>query len=128
MTGNAQPRVAARFDQSAGANIEARLERAFRNRDVAGDQKNARYVRLASGPRQKIVERFARRHFARGDMRDRIETGAAQRGGGVDVVAIVVAGQEGDRHIRAWTEIIPQVDRKSTRLNSSHANISYAVF
>src|SRR3712207_7304086 len=25
-------------------------------------------------------------------------------------------------------EAVPQVDRKSTRLNSSHANISYAVF
>src|SRR3712207_8871103 len=26
------------------------------------------------------------------------------------------------------TELLEQVDRKSTRLNSSHANISYAVF
>src|SRR3712207_8371301 len=27
-----------------------------------------------------------------------------------------------------WLLDFPQVDRKSTRLNSSHANISYAVF
>src|SRR3712207_7587748 len=28
----------------------------------------------------------------------------------------------------ALTELIREIDRKSTRLNSSHANISYAVF
>src|SRR3712207_8552963 len=33
------------------------------------------------------------------------------------------APQEGNRHLPAV-----RVDRKSTRLNSSHANISYAVF
>src|SRR3712207_8806540 len=30
--------------------------------------------------------------------------------------------------ITAMVVFIPQLDRKSTRLNSSHANISYAVF
>src|SRR3712207_8257555 len=33
--------------------------------------------------------------------------------------------QQLDRHLAAGT---PLADRKSTRLNSSHANISYAVF
>src|SRR5690349_23634705 len=28
----------------------------------------------------------------------------------------------------AWVELIPLTDRKSTRLNSSHVEISYAVF
>src|SRR3712207_7137784 len=32
------------------------------------------------------------------------------------------------RRIREKIEINPKEDRKSTRLNSSHANISYAVF
>src|SRR3712207_8437336 len=27
-----------------------------------------------------------------------------------------------------WAPVTPELDRKSTRLNSSHANISYAVF
>src|SRR3712207_8565952 len=31
------------------------------------------------------------------------------------------------KHAARW-RVNPQVDRKSTRLNSSHANISYAVF
>src|SRR3712207_7507417 len=41
----------------------------------------------------------------------------------VHVLAVVVAGQDvqADRHVHL-------LDRKSTRLNSSHANISYAVF
>src|SRR3712207_7391418 len=29
---------------------------------------------------------------------------------------------------RGWLELLLSLDRKSTRLNSSHANISYAVF
>ena len=63
---------AARLDQSAGANIEARLERAFCGRDVAGNQKYARNVRLAAqrapGSRRALrATAFrARRHAARG--------------------------------------------------------------
>src|SRR3712207_8223256 len=34
----------------------------------------------------------------------------------------------GDRHERAAHLLDEHLDRKSTRLNSSHANISYAVF
>src|SRR3712207_7085577 len=36
--------------------------------------------------------------------------------------------REAERHRAAVTEEDPRRDRKSTRLNSSHANISYAVF
>src|SRR3712207_8551887 len=31
-------------------------------------------------------------------------------------------------HVASWSSTRVEVDRKSTRLNSSHANISYAVF
>src|SRR3712207_7566449 len=37
-----------------------------------------------------------------------------------------LVGREGGRHQE--TRTVAAVDRKSTRLNSSHANISYAVF
>src|SRR3712207_8087170 len=42
--------------------------------------------------------------------------------------AFLEDGQATERHYHAATEEIYVVDRKSTRLNSSHANISYAVF
>jgi len=42
-------------------------------------------------------------------MRHRIEAGAAQSGGGLDVMAIIVAGQEGDGDIDARCEIIAQL-------------------
>ena len=109
MTGNAHRCDAVRLDQSAGADIEARLERTLRDRDIAGDQQNARDIGLAAQPRQKIVERLARGHFARGDMRHRVVAGAAQRDGGLDVVAIIVAGQEGDRDIGARDENDPAI-------------------
>ena len=41
-------------------------------------------------------------------MRHRIETGTAQRGSHLDVVSVIVAGQEGDRHLGARSEMIPQ--------------------
>src|SRR5258707_11027350 len=50
------------------------------------------------------------------------------------VVAPVVAARNGDidrrpaRHETALGLVVQHRDRKSTRLNSSHANISYAVF
>src|SRR3712207_7299279 len=46
----------------------------------------------------------------------------------------IVQAQSGDpvrdivQHLEAGRHVIVQLDRKSTRLNSSHANISYAVF
>ena len=63
-----------------------------------------RDVGLAARSRQKITEHFARGHFARCDMRHRIEAGTAQRSGGFDIVAIIVAGQERDRDIGARRE------------------------
>src|SRR3712207_6872361 len=55
-----------------------------------------------------------------------------------EVVAEVQSGTEADvdRAVsvarrafeNGWSETTPGEDRKSTRLNSSHANISYAVF
>src|SRR3712207_7417829 len=61
---------------------------------------------------------------------------------GVDPEVVVVAVRRGDLHERGagvarppHTEVqhvdgvrVDRLDRKSTRLNSSHANISYAVF
>src|SRR4051812_49922580 len=41
---------------------------------------------------------------------------------GVDVPLTPLA------HQLAWTAPLPELDRKSTRLNSSHMSISYAVF
>src|SRR3712207_7160349 len=35
---------------------------------------------------------------------------------------------QSDPDVQAFVERLEQADRKSTRLNSSHANISYAVF
>src|SRR3712207_8695756 len=41
-------------------------------------------------------------------------------------------GRSDDRHVARWQDRLDPlqqwIDRKSTRLNSSHANISYAVF
>src|SRR3712207_6847693 len=40
-----------------------------------------------------------------------------------------LSGDEGARVVlKRHPELVTEVDRKSTRLNSSHANISYAVF
>src|SRR3712207_8884006 len=49
---------------------------------------------------------------------------------GVLVVAAVVleTGDGGERELLPVDPVLPPQDRKSTRLNSSHANISYAVF
>src|SRR3712207_8319337 len=49
-----------------------------------------------------------------------------RRDGGVHCVTR--RGQSGDRRPAQQVQVIPARDRKSTRLNSSHANISYAVF
>ena len=60
MTGHADGRDAVRLDQSAGADIARRFERALGRRDIARDQENARNVGLAPRPRQEIIERFPR--------------------------------------------------------------------
>src|SRR3712207_7057067 len=48
-------------------------------------------------------------------------------GGAVDVVEVYEKAQPGQRRPRVVDDGEVE-DRKSTRLNSSHANISYAVF
>src|SRR3712207_7580926 len=55
--------------------------------------------------------------------------------GGGQPVAHLVVNREGLREVLHWghhehraEDLVERRDRKSTRLNSSHANISYAVF
>src|SRR3712207_7427617 len=65
-------------------------------------------------------------------------TAVALRAGGVEAVADALAGllsrpvlvrdPAGQRLADARHGALPHPDRKSTRLNSSHANISYAAF
>src|SRR3712207_7154177 len=47
---------------------------------------------------------------------------------GVRAVAHVGVGRRAERDGRGGSLVDAEQDRKSTRLNSSHANISYAVF
>src|SRR3712207_7822783 len=47
---------------------------------------------------------------------------------GVTCLVVREDGRVVGRGYREITQFYPQPDRKSTRLNSSHANISYAVF
>ena len=115
MTGHADGRDPMRLDQSAGADIACRFERAPGGRDIARDQDNARHVGLAPRPRQEIVERLPRGHFARRDVRHRIVAGPAQRRGGLDIVAIIVAGQERDGDISAGSEMVSAVPRSDAR-------------
>src|SRR2546427_9398050 len=49
-----------------------------------------------------------------------------QGGAGDDGRAVLVVMEHGDVH--ALGQLLLDVDRKSTRLNSSHSQISYAVF
>src|SRR5690554_7773622 len=53
--------------------------------------------------------------------------GVAEAGGWVDGRAGGVAA-DGARWVGAALDLADRVDRKSTRLNSSHVRISYAVF
>src|SRR3712207_8277138 len=46
----------------------------------------------------------------------------------VDRPAIGLSDPQPRRTLLAWPRDVREIDRKSTRLNSSHANISYAVF
>src|SRR3712207_7699439 len=52
-----------------------------------------------------------------------VSVAAAQEDGGLRIVVGAVAGRP-----QYFPEICDLADRKSTRLNSSHANISYSVF
>jgi hypothetical protein len=98
-----------RLEQAAAADVARRPERPPGRRNIARDQEDPRYGGLAPRPRQEIVERLPRGHFARRDVRHRVESGAAQRRGGFDIVAIVVARQERDGDIRAGGEMVAQL-------------------
>src|SRR3712207_7211364 len=64
--------------------------------------------------------RLARAPTGRGGREHRLQPGAA--------AATLPAGCHGRHRLRRVSGRAGRVDRKSTRLNSSHANISYAVF
>jgi len=108
MTGHADGRHPVRLDQSAGADIACRFERSLCRGQVTRDQENARDIGLAPCPRQEIIECFPRGHFARRDVRHRVEAGAAQCSGRFDIVAIIVAGQERDGNVGASSEMVTQ--------------------
>src|SRR3712207_4936951 len=64
--------------------------------------------------------------FTRAALRPGMTVLVQGAGGGVATAAIVLGSAAG---VRVWTTSrSEEKDRKSTRLNSSHANISYAVF
>src|SRR3712207_8816589 len=48
--------------------------------------------------------------------------------GGVEPLDQILEARGTDEHFEAGAVAVRRIDRKSTRLNSSHANISYAVF
>src|SRR3712207_8086571 len=58
--------------------------------------------------------------------RERAAAGRA-RGGAVTVRALILGGARSGKSALA-EDLAADLDRKSTRLNSSHANLSYAVF
>src|SRR3712207_7761691 len=66
------------------------------------------------------------------DQQGRLEDGAAPRHRGEEAVETGVLDVERSPRRRTHRPLTPRrvhgQDRKSTRLNSSHANISYAVF
>ncbi len=109
MTGNAHGFDAVGLDQAGGGGIEARFERPPRRGDVAGDQEDAPHIGLAAGTGEEIAERLIGGHFARGDVRHRIEAGAAQCGRGLDIVAVIIAGQKGDGDVRAARKVVRQL-------------------
>src|SRR3712207_7563952 len=82
----------------------------FRSREV---------LTLPQSPGQVWPERI---HLA---ARGLLPPGQMSRGarGGARSAALV-----GPHRLEVGEERAPRIDRKSTRLNSSHANISYAVF
>src|SRR3712207_7355684 len=60
------------------------------------------------------------------EITDAVSNGG-QVGGVIAIAAVLLADHEGDG-VAVGSSDLPGEDRKSTRLNSSHANISYAVF
>src|SRR5947209_15683731 len=67
--------------------------------------------------------------FVRSEKLDNICRGLAHKIN-LDSLSMVIAGKALPSWcpLRIWAKLRDSLDRKSTRLNSSHANISYAVF
>src|SRR3712207_7443322 len=59
-----------------------------------------------------------------------VATALGHVGQEAELVAVAAAADRGDLGVEPFlgADGVGRVDRKSTRLNSSHANISYAVF
>src|SRR3712207_8813243 len=81
---------------------------------------------------EQTVEDRGRDH---GIVEDRAPLAHATVAGHQDAAPLVAAADQGEEQVRGvrlerqGAELVhDQQDRKSTRLNSSHANISYAVF
>src|SRR3712207_7977168 len=66
------------------------------------------------------------RHTTVGDNRARIAAALEEAAARADLV--ITTGGLGPTSDDLTNECLAAIDRKSTRLNSSHANISYAVF
>src|SRR3712207_7248042 len=66
------------------------------------------------------------------ELEERLRREAERDGVGVDEYARRLIEKHlaphPERQRSLWETLTPEEDRKSTRLNSSHANISYAVF
>src|SRR3712207_8620281 len=73
------------------------------------------------------VESASRETITSIDPANRQPVAEVPRGKGEDVDLAVEAARRAFESPE-WSEMAPAEDRKSTRLNSSHANISYAVF
>src|SRR3712207_7593967 len=74
---------------------------------------------------QQLALEAMRQRLVRLRLADRHSLVALDPASVVDALVVVTRG--GDRDLEE-VGVLEQGDRKSTRLNSSHANISYAVF
>src|ERR1700722_18034429 len=108
MSGETDRADSVRLDRAARADVRAGFERAQRAQGVPSDHQNAVRLGLAARPRQKVVKRVTRPYLSRRDMRDRIESRSPQRDRRLDVMAIVIAWQERDRHVDARAEMIAE--------------------
>src|SRR5690606_42028808 len=80
--------------------------------------------------RAREAERLPRRRLGRAvvDEVQRHDSGPAELAAQLREEAGLVRRELGLGRLRAARELLEQLDRKSTRLNSSHVKISYAVF
>src|SRR3712207_7671014 len=83
------------------------------------------YTTLFRSPELGVAPGVALAHPVEvGEGVDQLRAGGQQRPGG-DVLQVEVEAAQLVAEVR---QVVGEEDRKSTRLNSSHANISYAVF